>query len=286
MRLFAVFAVNSTVVKKPLWLAEEVGPLKIAVCIKAVPDTESKIALAADKSNIDFAGVRFITSPYDEYAIEEALKLKEKNGGETIVLSMGGPECTDVLRDALARGIDSAVHLNDPSFINLDPLSTAKVLAAALKDGGYDVILLGQQGVGGDNSQVPAMLAELLDLPQVTFLLKLEINGTNFKADREIEGAHETVEGTLPVVLSAQKGLNEPRYPGIKGVMAARRKEIATKNADALGLAGKIGGEHAASKLKEMALPPDRPQGRLLEGDVDTQIKTLIQLLKTEAQVI
>ncbi|MBX9572227.1 MAG: electron transfer flavoprotein subunit beta/FixA family protein [Candidatus Obscuribacterales bacterium] len=260
--------------------------MKIAVCIKAVPDTETKINLAGDKSNIDFTGVRFLTSPYDEFAIEEALRLKEKNGGETMVFSMGGPECTDVLRDALARGIDNATHLSDPSFINLDPLSTAKVLAAAIKDGGFDVILLGQQGVGGDNSQVPAMLAELLDLPQVTVIMKLEITGNTFKAEREIEGAHETVEGNLPVVLSAQKGLNEPRYPGIKGVMAARRKEIAVKNAEALGLAGAIGTDKAPLKLKEMALPPDRPAGRLLEGDVDTQVKTLVDLLKKEAQVI
>ncbi len=260
--------------------------MKIAVCTKAVPDTETKIAIAADKKSIETTGVRFVTSPYDEYAIEEALRLKEKHGGETVVFSMGGAECTDVLRDSLARGIDNAVHLNDPAFVNLDPLSTAKVLAAAIKDGGFDVILLGQQGVGGDNSQVPAMLAELLDLPQVTVVGKLEIEGGNFKASREIEGAHETVEGSIPVVLSAQKGLNEPRYPGIKGVMAARRKEIAVKNAEALGLAGKIGVEHAAMKLVEMALPPDRPQGRMIEGEPDAQVKTLIQLLKTEAQVI
>lgn len=266
--------------------AQEVRPLKIAVCIKAVPDTESKIAIAADKVNIETAGIRFVTSPYDEFAIEEALLLKQKHGGETVVVSMGGAECTDVLRDAMARGIDNAVHLQDPAFANLDPLGTAKVLAAALKDGAYDVILLGQQGVGGDNGQVPAMLAELLDLPQVTIITKLEVADGKFKAEREIEGAHETVEGSLPVVLSAQKGLNEPRYPGIKGVMAARRKEIAVKNAEALGLAGKVGGEHAGMKVHEMAMPPERPQGRLIEGDADTQVKTLVSLLKTEAQVI
>ncbi|MBX9687870.1 MAG: electron transfer flavoprotein subunit beta/FixA family protein [Candidatus Obscuribacterales bacterium] len=260
--------------------------MKIAVCIKAVPDTETKITVAADKKGIDTTGVRFVTSPFDEFAIEEALQLKQKHGGDTFVFSMGGAECTDVLRDALARGIDNAVHLQDAAFANLDPLSTAKVLAAGIKDGGFDVILLGQQGVGGDNSQVPAMLAELLDLPQVTVITKLEIADGKFKAQREIEGAHETVEGTLPVVLSAQKGLNEPRYPGIKGVMAARRKEIAVKNAEALGISGKVGADHASMNLAEMATPPERPQGRLIEGDTDTQVKTLVQLLKTEAQVI
>lgn len=256
--------------------------MKIAVCIKAVPDTEAKIKIADSKTNVDFAGVRFITSPYDEFAIEEALKLKEKHGGETVVVSLGGNEATEVLRDALARGIDSAIHIKDETGLTLDPLSVSKVLAAALKDGGYDVIMCGQQGVGGDNSLVPPMLAELLNMAQVTLLMKLEVEGTNFKAEREIEGAHETVEGTLPAVFSAQKGLNEPRYPSIKGVMAARKKEIAVKDVASVGAAGL----EPKMRVKEMALPVERPAGRVLEGDVDAQIKTLIQLLRTEAQVI
>jgi electron transfer flavoprotein beta subunit len=260
--------------------------LKIAVCVKAVPDTESKIAIAGDKKNIDFNGVRIITSPFDEFAIEEALKLKEKNGGETTVFSVGGAEATDVLRDSLARGIDSAVHISDEEFASLDPLSTAKVLAAALKDGGYDAIFCGQQGVGGDNSQVPAMLAELLNMAQATIIVKLEIDGTKFKAEREIEGAHEFVEGSLPAVFSTQKGLNEPRYPSIKGVMAARRKEIAVKNAEALGVKGQFAADSRKIKVKEMALPKERPVGRKLDGDADTQVKQLVELLRTEARVI
>ena len=256
--------------------------MKIAVCLKAVPDTESKIQIAADKTNIDFNGIRFITNPYDEFAIEEALRIKEKNGGETVSFSVGGAEATEVLRDSLARGIDSAVHLQDASFANLDSLGTAKVLAAAIKDGGFDLVLCGWQGVGGDNSQVPSMLAELLDWPQANIVLKLEIDGTNFKAEREIEGAHETVEGALPAVISGQKGLNEPRYPSIKGVMAARRKEIAVKDAGAIGVAA----SQPKMKIKEMQPPPPRPQGRVLEGETEEKIKQLIGLLRTEAQVI
>jgi electron transfer flavoprotein beta subunit len=263
-----------------------VNPLKIAVCIKAVPDTETKIQVAADKTNIDFGGVRFITSPYDEFAIEEALRLKEKNGGETVAFSMGGAEVTEVLRDSLARGLDSAVHLQDAEFAQLDPLGTAKVLAAAIKDGGFDVVLCGWQGVGGDNSAVPSMLAELLNWPQVNVLMKLEIEGTNFKAEREIEGAHETVVGTLPALFTAQKGLNEPRYPSIKGVMAARRKEIVVKDAAGLGVAGTVGGANAKMVIREMVPPPARSQGRVLEGDTDQAVKQLVELLRTEAQVI
>jgi electron transfer flavoprotein beta subunit len=260
--------------------------LKIAVCVKSVPDTETKIAIGADKTNIELNGVRFITSPFDEFAIEEAVKLKEKNGGETTVISVGGKEVTEVLRDSLARGIDSAVHVDDPELTWLDPLSTAKVLAAAIKDGGYDLILCGQQGVGGDNGQVPSILAELLDLPQVTNIVKLEIDGNKFKAEREIEGAHEFVEGSLPAVLSAQKGLNEPRYPSIKGVMAARRKEIAVKDAEALGIKGQYGGANRKVTVKLMTLPPEREQGRRLDGDVDQQVKTLVGLLRSEAHVL
>ncbi len=260
--------------------------MKIAVCIKAVPDTETKIQLAADRQNIDFTGVRFITSPYDEFAIEEALKLKEKHGGETTAFCLGGPEATDVLRDALARGLDSAVHVCDASFVQLDPLSTAKVLAAAIADGGFDIVLCGHQGSGTDNSLVPSMLAELLDWPQANIVVKLEVEGGSFKAEREIEGAHEIVQGSLPAVISAQKGLNEPRYPSIKGVMAARRKEIAQKDAAALGLAGKVGSAQATMKIKEMTMPADRPQGRIIDGDVDTAVKALVQLLRSEAQVV
>ncbi|MGD9681478.1 MAG: electron transfer flavoprotein subunit beta [Candidatus Obscuribacterales bacterium] len=257
--------------------------MKIAVCVKSVPDTETNIKIAADKKNIDLNGVRFITSPYDEFAVEEALKLKEKHGGETVVISAGGAEVTDVLRDCLARGIDTAIHINDPELQWLDPLSTGKVLAAAIKDGGYDIILCGQQGVGGDNNQVPAILAELLDLPQATVVVKLEVDGGNFKAEREIEGAHEFVEGPLPAVISAQKGLNEPRYPSIKGVMAARRKTIETKDAEALGVKGQI---TRLVSVKSMDMPPERPQGKKIEGDPETQAKTLVGLLRNEAHVL
>ena len=260
--------------------------MKIVVLVKRVPDTETKIRIASDNQSIDLADVRFITSPYDEYAIEEALKIKEKHGGETTVFSMGGNEATDVLRDTLARGIDNACHLNDAEFQNLCPLSTAKVLAAAIKDGGFDVVLCGQQGVGGDNSQVPPILAELLDMSQVTMVLKLAIEGDKFRAEREIEGAHEIIEGTLPVVVSAQKGLNEPRYPSIKGVMAARRKEIVVKDASALGLAGVVGTAHRKMTVRELTLPPPRPQGKMIEGDAQEQAKMLAHLLRTEVKVI
>ncbi len=260
--------------------------MKIAVCVKAVPDTEANIKVAGDQSNIDLNGIKFVTSPFDEFAIEEAIALKEKQGGETTVISLGGAECTDVLRDSLARGIDTAIHVNDSDLVNLDPLTAAKVLAKVIKEGGFDLVLCGQQGVGGDNSQLPSILAELLDMPQATLVVKLEIADGKFKAEREIEGAHEIVEGSLPAVISAQKGLNEPRYPSIKGVMAARKKTIDVKNLDALGLKGSVGQDTRRAVIKKMMMPPERAQGKMIEGDADTQAKTLISLLKTEARVL
>jgi electron transfer flavoprotein beta subunit len=260
--------------------------LKIAVCVKSVPDTEAKINVASDKLNIDLTGVRFIVSPYDEFAVEEALKLKEKNGGDTTVFTVGGDECVEPVRDdVLSRGIDQVIHIKDAEFQGLDALGTAKVLAAAIKDGGYDIILCGQQGVGTDNCQVPAMLAELLDMPQATLVVKLEVDGGKFKAEREIEGAHEIVEGSLPVVISAQKGLNTLRNKGLKGVMAAKKAVIPVKDASALGLQGKLKDDRKV-RVKEMMPPPERPQGRKLEGDADAQAKQLVELLRSEARVI
>jgi electron transfer flavoprotein beta subunit len=259
--------------------------LKIAVCVKAVPDTEAKINVAADKLNIDMAGVRFIVSPYDENAVEEALKLKEKNGGEIVAFTMGGDEAVEPVRDeVISRGVDSVIHLKDSEFLGLDALGTAKVLAAALKDGGFDLVLCGQQGVGTDNCQVPAMLAELLDWPQATVVVKFEVDGTNFKAEREIEGAHEIIQGSLPVVVSAQKGLNTLRNKGLKGVMAAKKAVIPVKSCADLGLQGKFAVR--GIRVKEMMMPPARPSGKKIEGDADTQAKTLVQLLRSEARVI
>ncbi len=260
--------------------------MKTAVCIKAVPDTETKIVITADKKHIESAGVKYITSPYDEFAIEEAIRIKEKLGGEVIGFSLGGAEVTDVLKNSLARGLDSAVHLKDDLFQDLSPLCTAICLAAAIRDQGFDIVLCGQQGVGGDNNQVPAIVAELLNWPQVNLIVKLEIEGNSFKAEREIEGAHEIVSGTLPAVFSAQKDLNTPRYPSIKDIMAAKRKEVITKDAQALGVANELAQTKDLLVLQELSLPPARPQGRKLEGSADEQVKQLVQLLRGEAKVI
>jgi len=258
--------------------------MKIAVCIKQVPDTEARIRIAPDGKSIVESDVNWIVSPYDEFAIEEALRIKEAKGGEVILVSVGPDRVPAALRSGLAMGADSALHLKDPLFDETDTLGTAWVLATALKPMAPDLILMGQQGVGGDNAQVPGLVAEILDLPQVTTVVKVEIQDAKATVEREIEGAHETWDVTLPAVLSAQKGLNEPRYASLKGIMAAKKKLIETKGAADLGLTA----EQLAPKTKVVALelPPTRSAVRMIEGDPDTQVKELLRLLHEEAKVI
>jgi len=258
--------------------------MKIVVCVKQVPDTEARIRIAADGKGIAENDLNWIVSPYDEFAIEEALKLKEAKGGEVVLISVGPDRVQSALRNGLAMGADSAIHMRDPLFDSLDARGTAWALAAAIKPLGADLILAGQQGVGTDNSQVPGMLAEILDLPQVTVAVKIEITDAKATVQREIEGATETWETTLPAVISAQKGLNEPRYASLKGIMAAKKKPITIMDAAAAGLKA----EDLAPKTRvvSMELPPSRSAVKMIEGDADTQVKELLRILHDEAKVL
>ncbi|HEY7412093.1 MAG TPA: electron transfer flavoprotein subunit beta/FixA family protein [Vicinamibacteria bacterium] len=258
--------------------------MKIAVCVKQVPDTEARVRIAADGKGIAETDINWIISPYDEFAVEEALRIKEKKGGEVVLVSLGPDRVQSALRSGLAMGADSAVHLKDALFEGLDTLGTARALAAAVKGLGADLVLLGQQGVGGDNSQVPGLLAELLDLPQVTMAVKLEVEEGKATVEREIEGAHERWETSLPAVVSAQKGLNEPRYASLKGIMAAKKKTIEVKDAAALGLSAEA--LRSRTTVAALEMPPARQAVRMVEGDPDTQARELIRLLHEEAKVI
>jgi electron transfer flavoprotein beta subunit len=258
--------------------------MKIAVCVKQVPDTETRIRVAPDGKSIVESDVNWVVSPYDEFAIEEALKIKEAKGGEVVLLSLGPDRVSSALRSGLAMGADSAVHLKDPLFADLDGLGTAWALAAALKTLAPDLILTGQQGVGGDNSQVPGLLAEILDMPQVTMAVKVEVGDAKATVEREIEGAHETWETGLPAVLSAQKGLNEPRYASLKGIMAAKKKPIETKDAAALGL--KAEDLRPKTRTVKLELPEARAAVKMIQGDADAQVQELVKLLHEEAKVL
>ena len=260
--------------------------MKIVVCVKQVPDTETRVKVAASGDAISETDVgSWIVSPYDEFAIEEALRIKEAKGGEVVAVTAGPDRAQAALRTALAMGADSAVHVKDAALEASDALGTARALAAAIRTlVPVDLVLCGQQGVGGDNSQVPAMLAELLDLPQVTVAVKVEVGDGKATVEREVEGGRETWETPLPAVVSAQKGLNEPRYASLKGIMAAKKKPIQIKDAAALGL----GPTDVSPRIRAtaMELPPARPPVRMIEGDPQTQATELIRLLHEEAKVI
>ena len=260
--------------------------MKIVVCVEQVPDTETRVRIAASGSTISDADVQsWVVSPYDEFAIEEALRIKEKQGGEVVVVTLGPERAQAALRTGLAMGADSAIHVKDAAFDGADTLGTARALAAAIRTlGPVDLVLCGQQGVGGDHSQIPGMLAELLDLPQVTVAVKIEIGDGQATVEREIEGARETWTTTLPALVSAQKGLNEPRYAALKGIMAAKKKPLTVLDAAGLGLDAKV--LQPKQRVARLELPPPRPPVRMIEGDAATQASELVRLLHEEAKVI
>lgn len=248
--------------------------MKILVAVKQVPDTETKVKIAADGKSLDPADVKWITSPYDEYALEEALRLKEAKGAEVVAVSVGEEKAKDVLRNALALGADQAVLLKGASE---DPLAVARALAAFAQELQPALILFGNKAFGSDHGAVGAMVAELMGLPQATLITKLELGEGTFRAEREGDAGIEVVEGSLPAVLTTQKGLNEPRYASLKGIMAAKKKTIEEREA-ALG--------EAALAVRALVLPAARPEGRKLDGDAATQAATLMGLLRDEAKVL
>ena len=250
--------------------------MKIAVCIKRTPDTETRVRIAADGVSLDETGVKFILNPYDEFAVEEALQRKEKAGsGEVVAIALGPDAAQETIRSALAMGADRGVLLKADK-VPADALAVAKALAAELKDGGYDLILFGKMAVDDYNHAAGPMVAELLGLPCVTAISKLELEGGKGVAEREIEGGVEVVEFALPAVLTAEKGLNTPRYPALKGIMAAKKKPIESRPA-ALGPARVV--------VSALALPPERKAGRIV-GEGPDAVPELMRLLRTEAKVL
>lgn len=260
--------------------------MNIYVLVKRVPDTESKIRIDHERKIIIEEGLTFVLNPYDEYAVEEALRLKEDKGGKVTVLSVGSEEAVVVLKKCLAMGADEAILIKDEKGETYDGLRTAKIIAQVLKTkfNDYDLLLFGKQSVGADNSQIPAMVAEFLGLPQVNVVTKLEIEGDRGLALREIEGASEKVEFSLPAVISAQKGLNEPRYETLRGIMMAKRKEIPVLELKEIGLDS----QELESQLNILNLeyPPPREAGRKIEEEPAVAAKKLVEFLHNEAKVI
>jgi len=259
--------------------------LNLVVCISQVPDTESKIKIGSDGRRIDEAGLKFIVSPYDEYALEEAIRLKEAKGGEVTVISFGPDRAAQALRECLARGATKAIHIKGDSAA-ADSLGIAKVLAAAIRNGGYDLALFGKLGVGTDNALVGPMVAEFLDQPHVNVVTHLEVTETSLIAHREIESADEVIETSLPAVITAQKGLNEPRYASLKGIMAAKKITIETRTPADLGLSDD---DIFNKRVRVVSLeyPPEKQPGKKIDAsDPAAAAKEIVRYIREEAKAL
>ncbi len=264
--------------------------MDVIVCIKQVPDTETKIKINPEGTGIVTEGIKWVMNPYDEYAVEEALQIREKMGGKVTVVCLGPDRATDAIRTALAMGADEAVHANDPAFEGSDSLATAKVLAKVIGSMNYDLILTGKQAVDMDASQVFGCLAEILNLPYVSVVVDLEISpdGKAATAKRETEGGmEEVIEMPLPALIAAQKGLNEPRYASLPNIMKAKKKEIKKIDLAATGVdSGEVGEKGSKLKTKNYRLPPEREAGKKLEGEPAETAAQLAKLLHEEAKLI
>lgn len=264
--------------------------MKIIACIKQVPDTESHIKVAPDGKSIVQDDIKWVMNPYDEYGVEEALRLKEKFGGEVVVLGLGPKRVTESLRTALAMGADKAVLVVDDALTGSDALATAKALAAAVKGMEYDLIFTGQRGVDDDQGLVGAALGEFLGIPHLAVITKLEAgeDGKSIKTNRPVEGQTLVYETVLPAIVTTQKGLNEPRYASLPGIMKAKKKPLEEKSLSDLGLDPAEFGTNARKlKVIQLTPPPERQAGKIVQGETpEEKAAALAKLLHDEAKVI
>lgn len=262
--------------------------MEIIVCVKQVPDTAAKIKIASDGKSIDLMDVEMVVNPFDEYAVEEALRIKEARGGKTTVITFGPERAYQVLRQCLAMGIDDAIHIKCDDADSTDSLATATVLSEVIKTLPYDLILFGKQGVGIDNAQVPAMIAEILNLPQALVITKLElISEKQAVAHYEVEGGIAMVEVNLPAIFSTEKGINEPRYPTLKGIMASKKKQIKEIKLADIGISeSQVGSSGSKLLINKLMLPPQRSEGKILTGDAREAVSQLVNLLRNEAKIL
>lgn len=264
--------------------------MKILVLIKQVPDSTTAVKIRGDGKDIERAGVKMVVNPFDEFAIELAVQLRENRSDvESItVLTVGPATATEALRTALAVGADDAIHLQDEAFDTLDELQTAAVVAAVVRDGGYGLIIRGKQEIDLDSGQLGPALAEALDWPHVGAVTKLDVaaDGGSLRAARRIEGADEAVECVLPAVLTIEKGLVEMRYPSLPNLMKAKKKPLKPiKAADVPGFADVIGAVGGTAVVR-FEPPPQRPPGKVLKGAAGETVPQLVKLLREEAKVL
>lgn len=255
--------------------------MNILVTLKQTFDTEERIVI--ENGTVKEDGVKFVINPYDEYAVEEAIRLRDELGGEVTVVTIGPDRAEEALRTALAMGADDAVLVNDPALFG-DEYTAAKVLAAVAKQKNYDLIISGNQAVDDGSGQVAVRLADELGIPHISTITKLIVEGTSVTAHRDAEGDVEVVNATLPVLVTAQQGLNDPRYPSLIGIRKASKKPLATIGAGDLNLSADD--LKARAKVVDTYLPQAKEAGKILSGELSDQVKELVNALRTVDKVV
>ena len=260
--------------------------MEIIVLLKQVPATESFIGIADDGVSIKTEDIKWVINPYDEYAVEEALRIRSAHGGTVTIISAGPERSVEAIRTALAMGADKGMLIKSPAADNCDGLGIARILAAALKNIKFDLIIAGQRAVDDDNFQVGTALAEFLSIPNISLVIKEEIADGKIRCCRTVEGGTVVLEAPLPALFTTQKGLNEPRYASLPGIMKAKRKPLDIKSLSDIGIDASEIGEPKA-KVLAMKLPPEREGGRIIKGDSSRSIAAeLVKVLHKEAKVI
>jgi len=255
--------------------------MDIIVCIKQVPDT-TEVKINPETNTLIREGVPSIVNPFDENAVEAALQLKEKHGGKVTVVTMGPPQAAEALKTCIAMGVDEVVLVSDRAFAGSDTWATSYTLSQAIKKiGNYDLILCGKQAIDGDTAQVGPGIAEWLNIPQVTFAVKIEVDGTKVKAERLLEEVNEVVETTLPAMITVVKQINSPRLPSLKGMMRAKKAEVKMLSAADIGADPKNLGLNASpTSVVKIFTPPAKGGGEILSGEKDEIVDALIGKLR------
>ncbi len=260
--------------------------MKMLVLVKQVPDTATQVKIGSDGRTIDQTGITWIVSPYDEFALEEALRIREKRGqGEVVAVTLGPERAREALRSCLAMGADRAIHVHDPVFERADTLVAARALAAVIRLEGPQLVLTGRQAIDDDMGATGAQVAEVLGWPCVSWIMEESVtdDAGRIRVGRQVEGGLEVFDVPLPCVVTAQKGMNEPRYPTLKGIMGAKKKEV--RELKAADLAGLAAVDPPLEVVSLVALPP-RPPGRILTGDPKDMARELVRALREDVKAI
>ncbi len=258
--------------------------MEIIVLMKQVPSTETLVTIDDGGKSVVLDNAKFVMNPYEEFAVEEALKIKEKHGGSVTIVSLGAQKAQEAIRTGLAMGADKGILIDDEGK-DLDGLATAKILAAAIKDLEYDLIIAGQRAVDDDNYFVGPGVAQILGIPHIPFVIKEETEDGKIECQSTIDGGTMVMKTSLPALFTTQKGLNEPRYASLPGIMKAKKKPIDKKTVSDLGL--DEGELEPKTKILALRLPPERTGGKIIEGEsANEKAKELVGLLKEEAKVL